>query len=58
MRSEDEIRKRLEYWKNLLREKKFQSELGDISRRTFAEYCKQITPLVIELNWVLQEDNQ
>ena len=32
-------------------------EVGDISRSEFLEFQKLIEPLLIELKWVLQEDN-
>ena len=58
MRSKDEIRKRKEYWHRLLRNKWQLCEVGDISRSEFLEFQKLLEPLLIELEWVLQEDNQ
>ena len=57
MRSEEEIRKRKEYWDTLLRNKWQSCEVGDISRSEFLGFQKLLEPLLIELKWVLQEDN-
>ena len=58
MRSEDEIRERKEYWHRLLKNKWQLCEVGDISRFEFLEFQKLLKSLLIELEWVLQEDNQ
>ena len=58
MRSEDEIRKRKEYWDRLLRNKWQLCEVGDISHSEFLEFQKLLKSLSIELEWVLQGDNQ
>ena len=57
MRTEDEIKKRKEYWDRLLRNKWQLCEVGDISRSEFLEFQKLLKSLLIELEWVL-EDNQ
>lgn len=58
MRSEDEIRKRKEYWHRLLSNKWQLCEVGDIPRSEYLEFRKLLKSLLIELEWVLQEDNQ
>lgn len=56
MRSEDEIRKRKECWDRLLRNKWQLCKVGDISRSEFLEFQKLLKSLLIELEWVLQEE--
>ena len=58
MRSEDEIRIRKEGWNRLLRNKRQLCEVGDISYSEFLGFQKLLESLLIELEWVLQEDNQ
>ena len=58
MKTEEEIRKRKFDWERVLKNKKQLYECGDITAVEFCELKNFLRPLIVELEWVLEDKDE